>query len=235
MPASASVRTERDALGPLSLPADALWGIHTARSLANLRFSRRTLGEAPAYLGALARVKRAAARANLRAGVLEPRIAEAIERAALALEDGAHAEHFPVDLLGGGGSIGVHMNLNEVLANLANESLGARRGDYAPVRVLEHVSASQSTADVCHTASRLAVRALAHAAGRCARCRGRGARRKGRGARADPGARAHLPARRDARLGGRARARLGNACWSARVSRSSTRSSRSTRSRSVAP
>ena len=161
MPASASARIERDALGELALPADALWGIHTARALANLRFSRRTLGEAPAYLRALARVKRAAARANLRAGVLEPRIAAAIESAALALEDGAHAEQFPVDLLGGGGSIGVHMNLNEVLANLANETLGARRGAYAPVRVLEDTSASQSTADVCHTAARLAISGLA--------------------------------------------------------------------------
>lgn len=161
MAASPSVRSERDALGELAIPADALWGIHTARALANLRFSRRTLGAAPAYLRALARVKRAAARANQRAGVLEPRSAGAIERAALALENGVHAEQFPVDLLGGGGSIGVHMNLNEVLANLANEALGARRGAYAPVRVLEHVSASQSTADVCHTGARLAIRSLA--------------------------------------------------------------------------
>ena len=163
MPDSASVRIERDALGELAIPAAALYGIHTARALANLRFSRRTLGECPVYLRALARVKRAAARANAAAGVLEPRIAVAIERAALALEAGAHADQFPVDLLGGGGSIGVHMNLNEVLANLANESLGARRGEYAPVRLLEHVSASQSTADVCHTAARLAIRALARA------------------------------------------------------------------------
>ncbi len=163
MPVSASVRIERDALGELSLPADALYGIHTAGSLANLRFSRRRLGDCPAYLHALARVKRAAARANAAAGVLEPEIARAIERAAQALEAGAHADEFPVDLLGGGGSIGVHMNVNEVLANLANETLGARRGEYAPVRVLEHVSASQSTADVCHTAARLAIGVLARA------------------------------------------------------------------------
>jgi len=161
MASSPSVRRERDALGELELPADALWGIHTARALANLSFSRRRLGDAPAYVAALARVKRAAARANARAGVIEPRLAEAIERAALELEQGGHARHFPVDLLGGGGSIGVHMNVNEVLANLANETLGARRGEYAPVRPLEHVSASQSTADVCHSAARLAVRALA--------------------------------------------------------------------------
>jgi len=161
VPASPSVRIERDALGELAIPADALFGIHTARALVNLRFSRRTLGDSPVYLRALARVKAAASRANAEANVLEPRIAAAIERAALAVEAGAHAHQFPVDLLGGGGSIGVHMNVNEVLANLANEALGARRGEYAPVRVLEHVSASQSTADVCHTAARLAIRSLA--------------------------------------------------------------------------
>ncbi len=161
MPGSPSARTERDGLGELALPAEALYGIHTARALANLRFSRRTLGGCPAYLRALARVKRAASRANSAAAVLAPRIASAIERAALALEDGAHADQFPVDLLGGGGSIGVHMNMNEVLANLANETLGGRRGVYAPVRVLEDVSASQSTSDVCHTAARLAIRSLA--------------------------------------------------------------------------
>ena len=161
MPASSSVRIERDALGDLAVPADALFGVHTARALLNLRFSRRTLGACPVYLRALARVKSAAARANEAAGVLEPRIAGAIVRAARTVEAGAHADQFPVDLLGGGGSIGVHMNVNEVLANLANETLGARRGEYAPVRVLEHVSASQSTADVCHTAARLAIRSLA--------------------------------------------------------------------------
>jgi aspartate ammonia-lyase len=141
-------RIERDELGELALPVDALYGIHTARSLENLRFSRRALGGCPAYLHALLRVKRAAARANAEAGVIERRIAEAIECAALTLEAGAHADQFPVDLLGGGGSIGVHMNVNEVLAKLANAKL-------------EEVSASQSTADVCHSAARLAIRALA--------------------------------------------------------------------------
>ncbi len=61
------------------------------------------------------------------------------------------------DLLGGGGSIGVHMNVNEVVANLASEHLGGRRGEYAPVHPFRHVNASQSTADVCHTALRVAV------------------------------------------------------------------------------
>jgi aspartate ammonia-lyase len=148
VPASEALRIERDSLGELALPADALYGIHTARALANLRFSRHTLGDCPAYLHALLRVKRAAARANAEAGVIEISVAERIERGALALEAGAHASQFPVDLLGGGGSIGVHMNVNEVLARLSGATLA-------------QVSASQSTADVCHTAARLAIRALA--------------------------------------------------------------------------
>ncbi len=148
MPASGPTRIERDALGEVELPAEALYGIQTARALQNLRFSRNTLGERPAYLRALLRVKRAAARANEESGVIDAVVADAIERAALALEAGAHADQFPVDLLGGGGSIGVHMNVNEVLARLANATLA-------------EVGASQSTADVCHSAARLAIRDLA--------------------------------------------------------------------------
>jgi aspartate ammonia-lyase len=97
-------------------------------------------------------VKRAAAAANRDAGVLDDRRAAAIDRAASALLE--HRRHLVVDLLGGGGSIGINMNVNEVLANLASEALGGKRGSYEPVHPLRHVNASQSTADVCHTAAR---------------------------------------------------------------------------------
>jgi aspartate ammonia-lyase len=150
------VRVERDRLGARELPADALFGIHTLRSLENLSFSSRRLGSLPSYVWALGAVKRAAARANREAGVLMPRLAGAIDGGAAPLLAGEMLDQFPVDLLGGGGSIGVHMNVNEVIANLANEALGSKRGDYAPV-TLKHVSASQSTADVCHSALRLAL------------------------------------------------------------------------------
>ncbi len=150
------MRVERDALGSLAVPADALYGIHTMRALENLRFSSRSLGSCPAYVWALGAAKRAAARANGAAEVIESRIVAAIDAATAPLLAGELLAQFPVDLLGGGGSIGIHMNVNEVLANLANESLGGRRGDYAPVTI-KHVGASQSTADVCHTALRLAI------------------------------------------------------------------------------
>ena len=152
-----ATRVEHDALGSVTLPADALYGIQTARAVENLRFTVRPLGSCPPYLQALGVVKRAAARANREAGVLTARLADAIEAATTPLLAGALLEQFPADLLGGGGSIGVHMNVNEVIANLASEHLGGRRGEYNPVDPLRHVNASQSTADVCHTALRLAV------------------------------------------------------------------------------
>jgi aspartate ammonia-lyase len=155
--ATVQARIERDALGTRAIPATALYGIHTARAVENLSFSSRPLGGCPPYVRALATVKRATARANMEAHVLDPEPAQAIIEATAPLLAGELLEHFPVDLLGGGGSIGVHMNVNEVLANLANERLGGRRGDYAPVHPRGHVGASQSTADVCHTALRIAI------------------------------------------------------------------------------
>jgi len=152
-----ATRVERDAFGELALPADALYGIHTARALRNLSFSRRSLGSCAPYARALGVVKGAAARANGDAGVLAPELARAIEVAASQISSGTFDRALVADLLGGGGSIAVHMNVAEVIANLASESLGGRRGEYVPVHPKRHVNASQSTADVCHTALRLAI------------------------------------------------------------------------------
>ncbi len=152
-----STRIERDALGEVEIPGDALWGIQTARARANLSFSGRTLGACAPYARALAVVKRACARANADAGVLPGDLARAIDAGCAALAAGEHREQLVADLFGGGGSIGVHANVCEVIANLANEGLGRRRGEYDPVHPKRHVGASQSTADVCHTALRLAI------------------------------------------------------------------------------
>ena len=89
--------------------------------------------------------------------MIDKRRAGAIERACDELIRGEHLEQFPVDMLAGGGSIAVNMNVNEVIANLASESLGGARGSYQPVHPKLHVNASQSTADVCHTAVRMTV------------------------------------------------------------------------------
>lgn len=150
-------RVEVDALGPLDLPADALWGIQTQRSLVALSFSGRRLGELPALVRALGRVKAAAARANVAAEVIDGPIGRAVEEAAAGLAAGEHPDALVADPLAGGGAIAVHANVNEVVANLANRALGGELGRYEPVHPSGTVAASQSTADVVHTAARLAV------------------------------------------------------------------------------
>ncbi|HTY16269.1 MAG TPA: lyase family protein [Myxococcota bacterium] len=145
-----ATRVEADRLGSLELPADALAGIHSERALRHLGFSGRRLADYPELVRALALVKRAAARANRAAGQLGAREADAIEAACQALAAGEAAEALAVDPLAGGGGIAVNMNANEVIAGLARRAgvvLDPKR----------HVNASQSTADVCATAQRLAV------------------------------------------------------------------------------
>jgi aspartate ammonia-lyase len=150
-------RIEHDSLGEIELSADALYGIRTIRSIRNLSFSARALGLYPQYVSALAIVKKAAARANRAAGVIDSKIADAIEAACDEVLHSEDRSAFPVDVLSGGGGIAINMNVNEVIANLANETLGAVRGSYSPVDPKLHVNASQSTADVCHTAARIAI------------------------------------------------------------------------------
>jgi aspartate ammonia-lyase len=169
--APSETRIEKDSLGERAVSASALYGIHTLRAVENLGFSGRLLANYPDYVRALATVKKAAARANHGARVLDARLRDAIDHACDELIRGEHVAQFPVDLLAGGGSIAVNMNVNEVIANLANENLGIARGTYAPVHPKLHVNASQSTADVCHTAVRMTVLSrwggLRRALGKC--------------------------------------------------------------------
>jgi len=150
-------RIEEDAFGRMELPDDALYGIHTLRCKENMTFSGRALRDYPEYVEALVMVKKAAARVNAQIGVLPDRLAEAIEAACDEILEGRHREQFIVDAFHGGGGIGANMNVNEVIANLANERLGGARGLYDPVHPNDHVNASQSTSDVCHTAVRIAL------------------------------------------------------------------------------
>lgn len=150
-------RIEKDLLGERAVPADALYGIQTVRAVENLRFSSSLLHDYPDYIRALAMVKKAAARANRDARVIDARRLGAIEYACDALIRGEHRDQFPIDLMSGGGSIAVNMNVNEVIANLASERLGGERGTYQPVHPKSHVNPSQSTADVCHSAARMTI------------------------------------------------------------------------------
>ncbi|MGE7761451.1 lyase family protein [Peribacillus sp. NPDC097895] len=150
-------RTERDNFGKVDIPKNALYGIQTMRTVKNLSFSGQLLKNYPEYIVSLAMVKKAATLANLEAGILAPSIGSAIVNACNQLIQGSYHDHFIVDILHGGGGIGTNMNVNEVLANLANQSLEGSLGIYSPVHPIEHVNASQSTSDVCHTSIRLAI------------------------------------------------------------------------------
>jgi len=137
-------------------------GLHTQRGVEVLGISGRTLGSYPYLTQSFGIVKAATARANGEASIIDSVRAQALVDAARELANGSlDPALFPADLLGGGGSIAIHMNVNEVLSAQANQALGRTSGAADAVDPKRHASASQSTADVCHTASRLAVLATA--------------------------------------------------------------------------
>jgi aspartate ammonia-lyase len=151
-------RIEHDALGDVEVPDDALYGANTARAIENFRVSGVTLASQPLLLRALARVKRASARANEGFGLLEPGLADAIAGAAAELARGEHLDAFPIDLVQGGGGTATNMNVNEVLARRANGILAGRAGGAdGPVHPNDHVNRNQSTNVVYPTALQLAV------------------------------------------------------------------------------
>jgi aspartate ammonia-lyase len=149
-----STRSEKDPLGPLDVPAEALYGVQTRR--AELNFPISGLRSRPSFITAIVQIKRAAALTHRETGRLEHRLADAIIAAADEVLAGKHREHFVIDVYQAGAGTSLNMNVNEVLANRANEILGAPRGSYAPVHPNDHVNMAQSTNDVIPTAIRLA-------------------------------------------------------------------------------
>jgi len=149
-----TTRSEKDPLGPLDVPAEALYGVQTRR--AELNFPISGLRARPSFITAIVQIKRAAALTHKETGRLEPRLADAIVAAADEVLSGKHREHFVIDVYQAGAGTSLNMNVNEVLANRANEMLGAPRGSYAPVHPNDHVNMAQSTNDVIPTAIRLA-------------------------------------------------------------------------------
>ncbi|HEU5255605.1 MAG TPA: aspartate ammonia-lyase [Vicinamibacterales bacterium] len=148
-------RTERDPLGEFEVPADAYYGIQTARAVENFRISDL---RAPADLVvATVLIKRAAAEANLALERIDARVARAIVQACDEIRGGALRDQFVVDVYQAGAGTSHNMNANEVIANRAAEILGERRGDYSVVHPNDHVNMGQSTNDVFPTATRLAL------------------------------------------------------------------------------
>ncbi|HWP35703.1 MAG TPA: aspartate ammonia-lyase [Thermodesulfobacteriota bacterium] len=149
---------ERDPLGEVEVPAEAYYGAQTARALRNFPISG--LRPSPAFINATVQVKKAAAEANRATGRLDPRIADAIVRAADEVLAGRLHDQFVVDVFQAGAGTSHNMNANEVLANRAIELLGGQRGDYRLVHPNDHVNMAQSTNDVFPTAMRVAALTL---------------------------------------------------------------------------
>jgi aspartate ammonia-lyase len=148
-------RTERDPLGDYNVPAEAYYGIQTARAVANFPISG--LRAQPELVTATVLVKKAAAQANISLERLNAEVGYAIVRAADEVLAGALRDHFVVDVYQAGAGTSHNMNANEVLANRAAELLGGARGEYRLVHPNDHVNMGQSTNDVFPTATRLAL------------------------------------------------------------------------------
>lgn len=150
----AATREETDSLGSIDVPADRYWGAQTQRSLENFPVGGDRMPLA--LIHAFALQKQASARANRRLGGLEAELAEAIDRAAAAIAAGDHDAEFPLVVWQTGSGTQTNMNLNEVISNLANESLGSARGTKRPVHPNDHVNRGQSSNDSFPTAMHIA-------------------------------------------------------------------------------
>jgi len=157
---SSETRTETDSIGPIEVPADAYWGAQTQRSLENFPFGaseRMPIG----IVHAQAAVKQAAARVNKKHG-LDAWLADAVEAAATAIRSGAYDAEFPLTIFQTGSGTQTNMNVNEVIAGIANEALAGTRGGKEPVHPNDHVNMSQSSNDsfptALHVATALATR-----------------------------------------------------------------------------
>lgn len=148
-----TTRTEKDPLGTLEVPSDALYGVQTLRAVQNFPISG--LKPLEPFVTAQVWIKKAAAMTHKETGRLDAKMADAIIKAADEVLAGKHRENFVVDPYQAGAGTSHNMNANEVLANRANELLGGQRGTYAPVHPNDHVNMAQSTNDTIPTNIRL--------------------------------------------------------------------------------
>lgn len=148
-------RTESDSIGSMEVPVDAYYGVQTLRAKENFPITGKTIN--PAFIIALAEIKKAAALSNRSAGELDERRAGAIIQACDEIICGKLHDQFIVDPIQGGAGTSANMNANEVICNRAIEILGGEKGDYTIVHPNDHVNMAQSTNDVYPTAGKLTV------------------------------------------------------------------------------
>ena len=152
-----AMRLEHDLLGNFEIPANAYWGVHTARTVENFPITGVPIGHYRSLIKALAIVKESAAKANLEVGELDEKVAHAIIAACHEVAAGKFDKEFIVDAIQGGAGTSTNMNANEVIANRALELAGFEKGDYDKIHPLNDVNMSQSTNDVYPTALKVAL------------------------------------------------------------------------------
>ena len=150
----AKTRIETDTFGPIEVPADRYWGAQTQRSIENFRIGTERMPQP--LIRALAVVKRAAAEVNRDLGLLDAKLARVIGQAAQEVIDGKLDDQFPLVVWQAGSGTQTNMNMNEVIANRANELLGFKLGAKSPVHPNDHVNLSQSSNDCFPTAMHIA-------------------------------------------------------------------------------
>lgn len=150
------MRSESDSMGEVSIPEWAYWGAQTQRAVEN--FGVSPLRIPTPMIHALAIVKKHAARVNARLGLVEEKLSGAIVQATEEIQRGEWDEHFPIDVFQTGSGTSWNMNINELIANRANEILGEPRGTRKPVHPNDHVNRGQSSNDVIPTAVHIANR-----------------------------------------------------------------------------
>jgi len=153
----AQTRTEKDLLGEKQIPSEAYYGVQTARALENFPVSGVKTNFYPDYVKAYAMVKLAAARANTEIGRMKKDRFDAIEKACLAVMDGKYHDQFLTDLYQGGAGTSANMNANEVLANIALEMMGKKKGEYQFIEPHDDLNMGQSTNDVYPTTIHVAI------------------------------------------------------------------------------
>src|SRR6478735_3880894 len=149
-------RTEHDLLGNKEIPDTAYYGVQTARALENFQVSGVLTKDYPDYVNAYAMVKLAAARANTEVGRMKPETLAGIEKACQAILDGKYHDQFLVDMYNGGAGTSANMNSNEVIANIALEMNGHKKGEYNIIEPHDDLNMGQSTNDVYPTAIHVA-------------------------------------------------------------------------------
>ncbi|MCR2061924.1 aspartate ammonia-lyase [Campylobacter helveticus] len=152
-------RKEHDFIGELEISDDVYYGVQTFRALENFHMSGRSLKNYPFFIKAFAQVKKAAALANKEVGVLDADKADALAKACDRLIAGEFLDQFVVDMIQGGAGTSTNMNVNEVLTNIALESMGHKKGEYQYLHPNDHTNLGQSTNDTYPSSIKVATHA----------------------------------------------------------------------------